>query len=75
CPWPVASIGAGLGVLLVLSYPLTIDASVVNVVTLLGLGLSIDYGLLIVSRFREELHALDDAAPGRATSPDATPAA
>lgn len=57
----VASIGAGLGVLLGLSYVLTIDASVVNVVTLLGLGLSIDYGLLIVSRFREELHALDDA--------------
>lgn len=70
----IASIGAGLGVLLGLSYPLTIDASVVNVVTLLGLGLSIDYGLLIVSRFREELHALDDASPGRATpSGDATP--
>ncbi|MFF2622188.1 MMPL family transporter [Oerskovia jenensis] len=62
----IASIGAGLGVLLGLSYPLTIDASVVNVVTLLGLGLSIDYGLLIVSRFREELHLLDDASPGRA---------
>ncbi|MET4222973.1 MMPL family transporter [Oerskovia enterophila] len=61
----VASIGAGLGVLLALSYPLTIDASVVNVVTLLGLGLSIDYGLLIVSRFREELHRLvDERAPG-----------
>ncbi|MFD6092103.1 MMPL family transporter [Oerskovia sp. NPDC060338] len=61
----IASIGAGLGVLLALSYPLTIDASVVNVVTLLGLGLSIDYGLLIVSRFREELHRLvDERAPG-----------
>ncbi|GII99028.1 RND superfamily putative drug exporter [Sediminihabitans luteus] len=61
----LASIGAGLGVLYGLSYRLEIDASVVNVVSLLGLGLSIDYGLLIVSRFREELHkalAQDDGA-------------
>ena len=65
----IASIGAGLGVLLGLSYALTIDASVVNVVTLLGLGLSIDYGLLIVSRFREELDAPDDAAPGSRPAP------
>ncbi|MHA7133064.1 MMPL family transporter [Oerskovia turbata] len=64
----IASIGAGLGVLLGLSYALTIDASIVNVVTLLGLGLSIDYGLLIVSRFREELHALTDR-PGAAETP------
>ncbi len=66
----IASIGAGLGVLLALSYPLTIDAAVVNVVTLLGLGLSIDYGLLIVSRFREELHRLVDE---RDPSPAGTP--
>ncbi|MEP7763967.1 MMPL family transporter [Sanguibacter sp. 25GB23B1] len=51
----LASIGVGLGFLLGLSYVVDVDASVVNVVTLLGLGLSIDYGLLIVSRFREEL--------------------
>ena len=51
----LASIGAGLGTLYILSYPLEIDGSVVNVVTLLSIGLSIDYGLLIVSRFREEL--------------------
>ena len=51
----LASIGVGLGFLLALSYLVDVDASVVNVVTLLGLGLSIDYGLLIVSRFREEL--------------------
>ncbi|MFF3063759.1 MMPL family transporter [Oerskovia sp. NPDC057915] len=72
----IASIGAGLGVLLGLSYLLTIDASVVNVVTLLGLGLSIDYGLLIVSRFREEMHLLDDAAPVRTAEPgEAAPGA
>ncbi len=35
------------------------DVSVfaINVVIFLGLGLAIDYGLFIVSRFREELHA------------------
>lgn len=50
-----ASIIAGLGVILGMSYLLTIDASIINVATILGLGLSIDYGLLIVSRFREEI--------------------
>jgi RND superfamily putative drug exporter len=62
----VASIAGGLGSVLALSHPLDMDASVVNVVTVLGLGLSIDYGLLIVSRFREELHALTDDDDGRA---------
>ncbi|WP_069387596.1 MMPL family transporter [Cellulosimicrobium cellulans] len=57
----IASIGAGLGALLGLTYLLDVDASVVNVVTVLGLGLSIDYGLLVVSRYREELHRLLDA--------------
>ncbi|MGO1317727.1 MAG: MMPL family transporter [Cellulomonadaceae bacterium] len=52
----VASIGAGLGALYALSFPLVIDVSAVNVITLISIGLSIDYGLLIVSRFREELH-------------------
>lgn len=61
----VASIFAGLGVLLVMSYGVDIDSFVINVVTVLGLGLSIDYGLLIVSRFREEAHRLvgDGAEP------------
>ncbi|RYV52905.1 MMPL family transporter [Pengzhenrongella frigida] len=56
----IASIGGGLGVLLGFSYFMDLEASVVNIVTILGLGLSIDYGLLIVSRFREELHRLVD---------------
>nr|WP_029253470.1 MMPL family transporter [Paraoerskovia marina] len=62
----IASIGVGLGALLGLSYLMDVDASVVNVVTLLGLGLSIDYGLLIVSRYREELHLVLDADDGAA---------
>jgi len=65
----LASIGTGLGVLLGLSYLMEIDASIVNVVTVLGLGLSIDYGLLVVSRFREELVRLDALAPADADAP------
>ncbi|MBN8882531.1 MAG: MMPL family transporter [Salana multivorans] len=56
----VASIGAGLGSIWSLSYVMDLDSVVINVVTLLGLGLSIDYGLLMVSRFREELKELVD---------------
>lgn len=52
----VASIAGGLAVLYGFSYLLDLDQSAVNVVTVLGIGLSIDYGLLLVSRFREELH-------------------
>lgn len=39
------------------------DVSVfaINIVTILGLGLAIDYGLLIVGRYREELAAGHDA--------------
>lgn len=51
----IASIAVSLLGLLGFSYLIELDASVVNVVTVLGLGLCIDYGLLIVSRFREEL--------------------
>jgi RND superfamily putative drug exporter len=64
----IASIAGGLGSLLFYSYLINMDASVVNVVTILGLGLSIDYGLLIVSRYREELHRIlaeEDGTPAR----------
>lgn len=53
----IASIGGALAALLGFSYLIDLDAAVVNVVTVLGLGLCIDYGLLIVSRYREELRA------------------
>jgi RND superfamily putative drug exporter len=51
----IASILSGFGAVLALSYVMKLDSVTVNVVTVIGLGLSIDYGLLIVSRFREEL--------------------
>ncbi|MES6118797.1 MMPL family transporter, partial [Cutibacterium acnes] len=56
----LASIAGGLGSIWALSYVMDLDSVVINVVTLLGLGLSIDYGLLMVSRFREELKHLVD---------------
>lgn len=53
----IVSILGGLGALFGFTYLLDINTTVVNVVTAVGLGLSIDYGLLIVSRFREESRA------------------
>ena len=60
----MVSIAVGLAGVYALSYALEMEATVVNVVSVLGLGLSIDYGLLIVSRFREELHAVIDDDDG-----------
>ena len=69
----IASIAGGLATLLGFSYLIDLDASVVNVVTVLGLGLCIDYGLLIVSRYREELRAqLGRPPPGRPGPPAPT---
>jgi RND superfamily putative drug exporter len=48
---------AGRGVLALLSSVMTIDAISLVVVTMMGLALGVDYSLLIVSRFREELRA------------------
>lgn len=50
----VASIAGGLLALLGFSFLLDLSSQIVPVVTMLGLGLAIDYSLLIVSRFREE---------------------
>ena len=55
----VVGIGAILGSFLVIYLlTLTTDVSVfaLNLITGLGLGLGIDYALLIVNRFREEMH-------------------
>ena len=49
-----ASIAGGLAALFGLSFALNLDPSVPSVTTVMGLGLSIDYALLIVQRYREE---------------------
>ncbi|GAB3709448.1 MMPL family transporter [Corynebacterium nasicanis] len=51
----VLSIAGSLGVLSVLAGLTQVNVFAQSVVTLLGLGLAIDYGLFMVSRFREEL--------------------
>lgn len=51
------SILGSLGILSVLAGFLQVNTFAQAVVTLLGLGLAIDYGLFMVSRFREELDA------------------
>ena len=56
----IVSILGGLGALFGFTYLLDVNTTVVNVVTAVGLGLSIDYGLLIVSRFREEYRLAPD---------------
>lgn len=66
----IASIAGALASLLAFSSWLDLDASVVNVITVLGLGLCIDYGLLVVSRFREELRAARGASNRRSLSPE-----
>jgi RND superfamily putative drug exporter len=51
----IATVLGAFGILMGFSLFVDLDANVVTVVSLLGLGLSIDYGLLLVARFREEL--------------------
>ncbi|MGB8382508.1 MAG: MMPL family transporter [Dermatophilaceae bacterium] len=66
----IASIGGGLAALYAFTYAIDLDASVVNVVTLLGLALCIDYGLLVVSRAREELRAIAQGRPAKELTDD-----
>jgi RND superfamily putative drug exporter len=49
------SVAAAMAVMLGFSTFTSVDQDGVTVVTLLGLGLSVDYGLLLVARYREEL--------------------
>ncbi|MFF7989756.1 MMPL family transporter [Kitasatospora xanthocidica] len=50
----VASVGGALLAMFGFSKIMDIDTSVLPIATVLGLGLSIDYALLMVNRFREE---------------------
>jgi putative drug exporter of the RND superfamily len=50
-----STIMATLGIVYLLAHELTMATYVTNLVQLIGLGIAIDYSLLIVYRFREEL--------------------
>jgi putative drug exporter of the RND superfamily len=51
-----AAIPATLAVVWVFAHFMDMEQTVQNLVTLIGLGIAIDYSLLMVYRFREELH-------------------
>ena len=50
-----ATITATLGIVFIFAHYLTMATYVTNLVQLIGLGIAVDYSLLIVYRFREEL--------------------
>jgi RND superfamily putative drug exporter len=56
---PLALAGSGLllsyGALALIAKALTFDSFLTTIVTMIGVGIGIDYALFIVSRFREEL--------------------
>ncbi len=51
----VFAVLGGVGAALALAHVFDVSTYAVNVVTLVGLGIAIDYSLFIVTRFREEL--------------------
>jgi putative drug exporter of the RND superfamily len=65
---PLALAGSGLllayGVLALMAHVLTFDSFLTTIVTMIGVGIGIDYALFIVSRFREELASRMRARPG-----------
>ena len=60
----VLSVLSGVAGMFLLSRVQTVSVYAENVVTLIGLGVAIDYSLFVANRFREELHrgrSVDDA--------------
>jgi uncharacterized membrane protein YdfJ with MMPL/SSD domain len=57
-----ATIAGTLGLVFAVAHATVLSTYVTNLVELIGLALAIDYSLLVVSRFREELQAGDDVA-------------
>ena len=51
------AVTGGVGAALLLAHVTDVSTYALNIVTLIGLGIAIDYSLFIVSRFREELAA------------------
>jgi RND superfamily putative drug exporter len=60
-------------VLRLLTMATAVSVYSVNITTILGLGVGIDYGLFMVTRFREELHRSRQSSSWRARWPRAGP--
>ncbi len=58
----IASVASAIIVMTVATTFMDVSVYALNVVSMLGIGLGIDYGLLIVSRYREQLAIDDDRA-------------
>lgn len=59
----ISAIAAGMGTLWLSTFVTTIDSFILNIVSIIGVALSIDYGLLVVSRYREESKQLMEDLP------------
>ncbi len=64
----VVVLAGSLTLLMLLSQITTVSVFALNVVTLFGVGLAVDYGLLIVFRFREEISKAETTAEAAKTS-------
>ena len=53
----VCTIAASLGIVYLIAHAMELNAYVTNLISLVGLGIAVDYSLLVVCRFREELAA------------------
>ncbi|MEO6702984.1 MAG: MMPL family transporter [Jatrophihabitantaceae bacterium] len=51
----IAGLCVTFGVITLLSYAMKADSFLVAIVTMIGMGIGIDYALFVVSRFREEM--------------------
>ena len=64
-----AAVVVALAAIFVVGSVTPMSIFVLNLATLLGLGLGVDYSLLMTSRFREEMAAPGGRPAGRAASP------
>ncbi len=64
----IFAVAGGVGATLLLTHAMNVSTYASNVVTLVGLGVAIDYSLFVVSRFREELAGGSDVQAALGTT-------
>jgi len=65
----LATVPTTLGIVWIAAHQIDMAIYVTNLVTLIGIGIAIDYSLLVVYRFREEMHRLQVARAGPEQDP------